>query len=979
MSCLKSLCKVLTYVLFLMAVLASQAGAPRAQDGETAEEVFHNYISGPIIQSKCVNCHVSGGRSGHTRLVFVPSSAEAGHEALNLRTLEKFLAEVDEEGGGEYILNKIQGVAHGGGVQVPLGSAHFANMERLLGLLGEPITRVRLTPETLFDTVRMASPRKTLRRAALIFAGRLPTEAEYAAVEDGNETALRTTIRGLMAGPQFHEFLLRASNDRLLTDRQDAEVLSRFRHLVDFVNESYRRAAAAGGAFLNRDYSDWYHAVQYGARRAPLELIAHMVENDLQYTEILTADYIMANPWAARAYGASTYFEDPDDMHEFRPSRIMNYYRMGEGFEAENDPVLQVGRILDPGPLHTDYPHAGILNTNAFLKRYPTTATNRNRARARWTYYHFLGLDVEKSASRTTDPVALADTNNPTMHNPACTVCHSVLDPVAGAFQNYGDEGYYKDQWGGMDSLDRFYKEAEGLSLVTEAGSWSERETLAFSLTLLAGVQTLRVMFTNPASRDDNAGAQRYTYLDRLRVLDADGDMVVGHEFEDLGPPVAHWGRCGEVHDNRALWLHWGGLDCAIYIDVQIPTKGAHTVEIVAWSNWNQRYGNRYVDEEAGFAEFSVAANTYEEGDTWYRDMRTPGFNGKLAPNPDNSVQWLAKQVAADPRFAEATVKFWWPAIMGSEVAAPPAEEGDADFEGRLLAATAQGAEVTRLADGFRHGFPRSRYTYNLKDLLVEIVMSEWFRADAVTDTDPIRHVALHDAGARRLLTPEELARKTAAITGFQWGRSTDAWPYENRWPSALTGDYRLLYGGIDSDGVTERGRDVTSVMAGVAKRHAVQVSCPVMLRELYLLPDAKRRLFAGINPSVTGPNAIKGKLVELHDKLLGVQVGPDSPEVAAAYRLFVDAAARGRQAGKDWFEWWRCSINEDHFSLEGILDGALEERADEDGNRWYNFDWERINAFMDDTDLSDPHAAAQAWVVVLTAMLMDYRYLYLH
>ena len=59
------------------------------------------------------------------------------------------------------------------------------------------------------------------------------------------------------------------------------------------------------------------------------------------------------------------------------------------------------------------------------------------------------------------------------------------------------------------------------------------------------------------------------------------------------------------------------------------------------------------------------------------------------------------------------------------------------------------------------------------------------------------------------------------------------------------------------------------------------------MLRELYLLPDAKRRLFAGINPSVTGPNAIKGKLVELHDKLLGVQIGPDSPEVAAAYRLF--------------------------------------------------------------------------------------------
>ena len=40
--------------------------------------------------------------------------------------------------------------------------------------------------------------------------------------------------------------------------------------------------------------------------RAPLELIAHVAENDLPYTDVLTADYIMANPMAAAAYGAST-------------------------------------------------------------------------------------------------------------------------------------------------------------------------------------------------------------------------------------------------------------------------------------------------------------------------------------------------------------------------------------------------------------------------------------------------------------------------------------------------------------------------------------------------------------------------------------------------------------------------------------------------------------------------------------------------
>ena len=57
-----------------------------------------------------------------------------------------------------------------------------------------------------------------MRRAALIFAGRVPTDAEYAAAERGAD-ALRAAIRGLMTGPEFHEFLIRGANDRLLTER----------------------------------------------------------------------------------------------------------------------------------------------------------------------------------------------------------------------------------------------------------------------------------------------------------------------------------------------------------------------------------------------------------------------------------------------------------------------------------------------------------------------------------------------------------------------------------------------------------------------------------------------------------------------------------------------------------------------------------------------------------------------------------------
>ena len=1095
---------------------------------ETAAEVFAHSISVPIVESKCVRCHVDGGRAGATRLRFA-REATPGHEAHNVGMFETFIEA--EEDGARYLLTKVQGVGHGGGAQLTAGTPAYADLERFLALLSEdditPPTpdTPSVTPQTLFDTVRMASTRKTLRRAALVFAGRIPTEEEYAAAE-GGYSALRATIRSFMTGPEFHEFLIRGANDRLLTDREGASLLNEnARHFVLFTNENYRREVAARTSGDEGDWPDWFAAVQYGARRAPVELIAYVVENDLPYTEILTADYIMANRWAAEAYGASTRFDDPEDVHEFKPSRIVSYYRHGEGFEGDEHPVFRTPRVVDPGPLRTDWPHAGILNTKSFLQRYPTTATNRNRARSRWTYYHFLGLDIEKSAPRTTDPVALADTNNPTMRNPACTVCHRALDPVAGAFQNYGEEGYYKDQWGGLDSLDASYKHEDPEALPVQATSWEDRETLSWSVRLDAGVQTLRVLYANDFY-DPDTGDDGHLYLDRIRVTDARGGLIASQEFEGLGPPIPPPGSgfgCGHAgYDpagrNDHVILYNGGIECAFFVDVEVPSDGVYDVEVVAWMHErHELYG------EDGLARLSVRTDAYQVGDTWYRDMRTPGFDGEAAPSSDNSVQWLAQQIVADPRFAEAAVKFWWPALMGAEVAESPEETDDADFEGRLLAANAQRPEVERLARGFRDGFSGGQ-EYNLKDLLVEMVLSKWFRADTVEDADPVRQVALRDAGAKRLLTPEELERKTAALTGLRWGwapRISQAYrgPY-----SRLSDEYRLLYGGIDSDGITERARDLTSVMAGVAKRHAVQVSCPLVMRDLFLVPEAERRLFAGIDRHVTpflelgalfeieagsraeretlamtgpltagpktvrlaftnhywdesagtgrhvhldrlvvrnaagrmvadheleelpspedcrssngdnfalwceaavevvvdlpaagehtvevvawgaqagdelprlsvvvesdaggsaGEDIIRSKLVELYDALLGVEVTAHSADVEAAYRLFVEVMALGRgsdgwgRAGQ-WFEWWRCDSGFPLNYFDGILDDIVVERENDDGWRWYQFGGHRFDTFMDSIDWSDPHHTAQAWVVVLTSLLMDYRYLYL-
>ena len=1101
--------------LIVMSLLTSPTGhltnlstAPDRGADATADEVFEVLLDQAVLQSKCVNCHVAGGESGTTRLVFVPES-NPNHQAQNLEAFRQFLRSTED--GAALILDKIQGVGHGGGVQLAGDSVDFDNMAWFLRLLEGEIASVTISAETLFDTIAMASARTVLRRAALIFAGRIPTAAEYESAERGR-TNLRAEIRNLMTGPKFHDFLIRAANDRLLTDRHvDDSTLENRGHFFHYDNKYYRLYGAAVQRGEWRAFNEWHWAVQHGAARAPLELIAHVVENDLPYAEVLTADYVMANRLAMESYGGSAQFNDPDDVHEFQPTRVAGYYTKQPGYQDRFEAGIGL-RVIDPGPGKTAIPHAGLLNMYVFLKRYPTTATNRNRARARWTYYHFLGVDIENAASRSTDPVALADTDNPTMNNGACTVCHSVLDPAAGAFQNYGDIGLYRDQFGGMDSLDPFYKNPAGEVFAIEAESFEDRQTVSSAAVLDFNARIL-IEFTNDYS-DDATGVDRNLRLDTLDVRDSEGLVVFETDLAELKDQ-----RCGQsigAGDADAGADHWaifGG--CGVRVDVEIPAKGTYDAVVTAWAD-------QAGDEPA---KLKIAATPYRYGDPWYRDMREPGFDGARAADAGTSLAWLAREIVAHPRFAEATVKFWWPAIMGRDVAEPPQDKADVDFDGLLLAANAQAAEVNRLAEGLRTGFDGGA-PYNLKDLLVETVLSKWFRAESSAEVDPVHRVALAHAGVNRLLTPEELALKTASITGFQWGRwvHPSARPFRHQ-VSALDDlhGYRLLYGGIDSDGIIDRAGDLTSVMASVAKSHAVESSCPIVFREFYMLPDGEQRLFDGLDKNTSpvaefgdtfeieaeswddrqtfalrgrlsagtntvwlsfpndyynedsgadrnvrldalvvkdadgtlvdriefedlegcgssessdsseendhralwqpcelripveipedgihdvgiiawadqaggrlplldvavesnteksaGAWAIRNKLVELHDKLLGVEVAPYSEDVEQAYQLFVEVWERKRESGGNWFFDSACNWGSDFRYFDGILDDALILR-DEDWGSYYTWDWGGVNRYLNEEAAPyDSAAVARTWSVVLAYLLMDYRYLYL-
>ena len=66
-------------------------------------------------------------------MVFVPET-DANHESVNLRVFEDFLRDVG--GGANFILDKVQGIDHDGGVVIVPGSEDYVSLEQFLGLLG---------------------------------------------------------------------------------------------------------------------------------------------------------------------------------------------------------------------------------------------------------------------------------------------------------------------------------------------------------------------------------------------------------------------------------------------------------------------------------------------------------------------------------------------------------------------------------------------------------------------------------------------------------------------------------------------------------------------------------------------------------------------------------------------------------------------------------------------------------------------------
>jgi hypothetical protein len=446
----------------LIYVLAGSTGGVRAEEnsGESSVKEGHsgpkcvavdNYFMDEVWtkvgERSCLKCHNADGDAADSRfLLRDPSllqvaSRKMAH-ASNRNAFAKMAAL--QENNESRLLLKVRGkLDHGGEEVLKVDSTGYRILARFVrSKSGEKQASSQSSmyagydPPPFFAGVTMLEPRRLLRRVTLSLAGRLPTPEEHSAVQERGLKALDSILDNVMQEDDFYARLTEGFNDIFLTLGYDGvpERVLGYRNfggtrnwtqkydLSHIEDEKERRQALYK---LTGDY-------RASILREPLELIEYIVRQERPFTEIVMADYIMVSPYTARGYGIyeklKDRFENPDDFMEFVPTRL-------EALTSRNGKPDQ----KTPTGFHG---HSGMLTTFHWLKRYPTTETNRNRLRSRMYYQHFLGVDVLALAPRVTDAAAVdAEYEIPTMQAADCVVCHKTLDPVAGLFQDYYDTG----------------------------------------------------------------------------------------------------------------------------------------------------------------------------------------------------------------------------------------------------------------------------------------------------------------------------------------------------------------------------------------------------------------------------------------------------------------------------------------------------------------------------------------------------------
>ena len=410
---------------------------------ETDEQFFRNKVWPVLNQKQCLGCHIQNGLAVH----HTPPVTWYLTENLDANFVTMRNVALRNNSGESLLLAKPTspktgpGLNHDGSAVITKGDAFYNTLAQFVDRSKKPSNCAKVYDDPLLEEVQLETYSETLRKATLSLASRLPTPAEDSAVAGGSGSeALLTVLDNVMTETAFFDRIKVLFNDMILTDSieyyspiaiqemgSDFYVNHRFWHTKFLTTQAADLSCRLGDPGADKCQNLLY-ITSTAVMRQPLELIAHVVRNNLSFSEILTANYLMVNPYSIRTFGATLLTPDPSFAYQDTDPD-----QPGPGFKDPNDfrPATATLKWGEP------YNQAGILTNKRFLSRYPTTSTNVNRHRARKVLEYFLGLNVLE-LSQTIDASSVIDTN-PTLTDTQCTVCHQVLDPIAGLFKDWSN------------------------------------------------------------------------------------------------------------------------------------------------------------------------------------------------------------------------------------------------------------------------------------------------------------------------------------------------------------------------------------------------------------------------------------------------------------------------------------------------------------------------------------------------------------
>ncbi|MBS2012882.1 MAG: DUF1588 domain-containing protein [Deltaproteobacteria bacterium] len=400
---------------------AEEVDDPSSPSCVSTREYFTNEVYAKAL-NVCAGCHTPGGAADQRGAKFkmyrdtYPDFVTANMDAL------RDYVKLDYDGKPLFLRKPLGERSHGGGPVLTETSEEYK-------ILSKFVQDLRTGSEKTCDGngqlgVDSLDGRETARKAGITLAGRVPTDEELA--QAGTEEGLEALVLKLTNEELFYDRLREIWNDALLTERGlDAGVGGAFNNAPFLYDDRY-----PGYTTQNRG---WTSA---SVTEEPMRFIEYVVRNNLPFSDVVAGNYLVANPYTAALYGVP-------HSKPLAPENFLAWERV------DFTPVQKFE--VDDAPRTSQVPVAGVLTTPSFLNRWETTRTNKGRKRARVVLKNFLATDILKFAQRPVDSTALTSVQNPTQNSAMCSVCHTVLDPIAGGFRGFNEQNLTRfladDKW----------------------------------------------------------------------------------------------------------------------------------------------------------------------------------------------------------------------------------------------------------------------------------------------------------------------------------------------------------------------------------------------------------------------------------------------------------------------------------------------------------------------------------------------------